>query len=176
MKRKAQQAGSPDWEKDLERLLTSAMAEKACKGLSESAHIAIHIEGIPHLFSRSKGENTLSRVSEADLKMSSQIDVHFWISESALRQIMEKANQPDAGIASIGISIFELLLRGDKKQKITVRVDSGFLTLWSKGYFSVMKAGGPEVASYLARSGFASLGRIKDALKKSANKATSSAK
>jgi hypothetical protein len=42
----------------------------------------------------------------------------------------------------------------------------GFLGLWSKGYFSVLKAGGPEVASYLKRWGFDSLSRIKDVLRK----------
>ncbi len=67
----------------------------------------------------------------------------------------------------MGVAIFETIFTKDEEKKIKFRVDSGFLNLWSKGYFSVLKAGGPEVASYLAKFGFDSLSRVKEVLKRS---------
>ncbi|NUM88534.1 MAG: hypothetical protein HUU37_04945, partial [Bdellovibrionales bacterium] len=67
----------------------------------------------------------------------------------------------EASIPSLGVFIFERIVVADEGRKIRFKVRAGVLSLWSKGYFSVLKAGGPEVASYLARMGFSSLGKIK---------------
>ena len=72
---------------------------------------------------------------------------------------------PETGIATLGVAIFEHIFTKDESRKIKFRVDMGFIGLWSKGYFSVLKAGGPEVASYLARFGFNGLNAIKEVLK-----------
>lgn len=84
-----------------------------------------------------------------------------------MHHLLDLADQPDVGIASFGIAIFERIFAKEEAEKIRFRVDAGFLTLWSKGYFSVLKAGGPEVASYLARFGLNGLSAIKEVLKKS---------
>ncbi len=93
-------------------------------------------------------------------------DIHFWVPLSTLRHILDLSEEPDAGIAKLGIAIFEHMFAGEEGKKITFRVCASFLGLWSHGYFSVLKAGGPEVASYLARFGFNSLARIKELLRK----------
>jgi hypothetical protein len=151
-----------DWESRLERFLTSPLAKKASQGLSDRICIALHVDGERHFFfGREDGKNTLGRVEPEG-----KPDIHFWIGLSTLRHLLALAEDPRSGIATMGIAIFEHIFSKDEAKKIRFRVDSGFLTLWSKGYFSVLKAGGPEVASYLARFGFSGLGAIKEVLRK----------
>lgn len=160
MKKKGNsQNDQKSWEEQFEKFLSSPLASKASQGLSDRICIAIHIDGEAYFFRRKKGENTLSRVAGP------KPDVHFWLHLSTLRHLLAVAEKPDAGIATVGIAIFEHIFSKDEEKKIKFRVDTGFLNLWSKGYFSVLKAGGPEVASYLARFGFDSLSRVKDILK-----------
>ena len=152
-------AGDDDWEARFEKFLASSLAEKASQGLSDRISIAMHVEGKTYFFRRRNGENTLSRVE--DIKP----DVHFWVPLSTLRHLLALAELPGTGIGTMGVAIFERIFVADEAMKVKFRVDTGFLGLWSKGYFSVLKAGGPEVASYLARFGFDSLSRVKDVLK-----------
>ena len=150
----------------LEAFLHSPTALRASSGLSDRILVALHVDGEDFFFRRKKGENTLSRVTEG------KPDVHFWLHEGTLRHILALAELPSTGIATIGVAIFEHIFTKDEERKIKFRVDTGFLALWAKGYFSVLKAGGPEVASYLARSGFTGLSAIKEVLKKTMSKGT----
>jgi hypothetical protein len=143
----------------MEEFFAGALAEKAANHLSERAVIALHVDGHHFLFRRKKGKNTLT-VGEGEA------DVHFWLPVGALRHLLALAELPGTGIGTMGVAVIEHLFHSDEKRKIRFRVDTGFLGLWSKGYFSVLKAGGPEVASYLGRWGFDSLSRIKDVLRK----------
>lgn len=159
-KRKAPGEKGDNWEERFEEFLSSPLALKASQGLSDRICIALHVEGEAYFFRRKAGENTLSRVDDA------QPDVHFWVPLSTLRHLLSIAELPGTGIGTMGVAIFEQIFAKDETKKIKFRVDSGFLNLWSKGYFSVLKAGGPEVASYLAKFGFDSLSRVKEVLKK----------
>jgi|GEM_PF-1028108 len=159
-KKKAPDEKAENWEVRFENFLSSPLATKASQGLSDRICIALHVEGEAYFFRRKKGENTLSRVDDA------QPDVHFWVPLTTLRHLLSIAELPGTGIGTMGVSIFEHIFAQDESKKIKFRVDSGFLNLWSKGYFSVLKAGGPEVASYLAKFGFDSLSRVKEVLKK----------
>ncbi len=150
-----------DWEERLKRFLASPLAVRASAGLSDRISIALHVDEEHFFFRRSKGVSTLSRVEEA------KPDVHFWIPSNAMRHILSLAESPDTSIGVMGVTIFEHIFSRDDAKRIKFRVDTGFLGLWSKGYFSVLKAGGPEVASYLARFGFHGLNAIKEVLKKS---------
>lgn len=158
-KAKAEPANADDWEARFEKFLTSPLAVKASQGLSDRISIAMHVDGDTYFFRRKKGENTLTRVEDV------KPDVHFWVPLSTLRHLLALAELPGTGIGTMGVAIFERIFTGDESLKVKFRVDTGFLGLWSKGYFSVLKAGGPEVASYLARFGFDSLSRVKDVLK-----------
>jgi hypothetical protein len=164
-KRKSATGGKTDDRPDpgaerLERFLSAPLAERASQGLSDRISIALHVDGEDFFFGRENGKNTLGRVETR------KPDVHFWVHLSTLRHLLALAESPETGIATIGIAIFEHVFTKDESRKIKFRVDAGFLGLWGKGYFSVLKAGGPEVASYLARFGFHGLGAIKEVLKK----------
>jgi hypothetical protein len=139
----------------LSRFLSLSLVEKAGQGLSDRICVAVHVEEQDFFFGRQKGRFTLSRVGVQ------KPDIHFWVRSSALRQVLEIADHPRTGLASLGVVIFEHIFAKEEAQKIRFRVDTGFLGLWSKGYFSVLKAGGPEVASYLARFGYDGISAIK---------------
>ncbi len=156
--KKTTETGS--WEQELINFFGGPLAEKAGAFLSERALIAIHVEERHFLFRRKKGKNV---ISEGE---SSEADVHFWFPLSTLRYLLELGLLPGTGMGTMGIAVIEHLFNVEEARKIKFRVNMGFLGLWSKGYFSVLKAGGPEVASYLKRWGFDSLSRIKDVLRK----------
>ena len=119
----------------------------------------MHLEEQDFFFSRKNGQNALSREEEIPP------DIHFWVREGTMRHLLGLAQDSQTGVGTMGIAIFEHIFTKDEERKIRFRVDAGFLGLWSKGYFSVLKAGGPEVASYLARFGYQGLNAIKEVLK-----------
>ncbi|MCB0331723.1 MAG: hypothetical protein KDD70_18765 [Bdellovibrionales bacterium] len=153
---KGEEAG---FEQRLNAFLSSPLASKASRGMSDRISIALHLENETFFFHKKKGINTLSRVEE------SRPDVHFWVPKNTARHLLALGELPGTGIGTIGVAIFERIFTADESIKIKFRVDAGFLSLWGKGYFSVLKAGGPEVASYLARFGFDSLSRVREVLK-----------
>ena len=157
-RKKTTETGS--WEQELKDFFVGPLAEKAGSLLSERALIAIHVEERHFLFSRKKGENTISEGESAEA------DVHFWVPLSTMRHLVSLAALPGTGMGTMGIAVIEHLFNVEEARKIKFKVATGFLGLWAKGYFSVLKAGGPEVASYLKRWGFDSLSRIKDVLRK----------
>lgn len=157
-KPKKARAEKQGWQDPLEEFFRSDLAEKAASSLGERASIALHVEGDTFHYQRKKGKNVLVKAKPA------APDVEFWIPASAMRHLLAMAQLPDTSLATMGIAVFEHLFSGDEARKIKFRVHTGFLGLWSKGYFSVLKAGGPEVASYLGRWGFNSLARIKTIL------------
>lgn len=140
--------------------MASPLAEKAGSFLSENARIGLHVEGAQLLYERKNGKNTLTETS------AEEAELQFWVPLASLQQLLERAQAPEAGMGSLGVAVFEHIFHGDPQKKIRFQVKAGFLGLWAQGYFSVLKAGGPEVASYLAQWGFDSLSRIKDVLRK----------
>jgi hypothetical protein len=157
--KKKRKAGEGMITESLEAFLASPLANRAGQGLSSGALVALHVDGEDFYFRRKNGVNTLGRVEVG------KPDIHFWLRLAGLRYILELAELPSAGIASLGVAIFEQIFTKDEERKIKFRLDCGFFALWAKGYFSVLKAGGPEVASYLARSGFDGLSAIKKMIK-----------
>jgi hypothetical protein len=157
---KRKKAGTqPTWQADLADFFAAPLAEKAGSYLSERTRIAIHIDGESFLYSRVDGRNVITASDKPDA------DVHFWVMPSAMRHLLGLGCLPGTGLGTLGVAVLEHLFASDPERKIKFRVDAGFLNLWSKGYFSVLKAGGPEVASYVAQKGFNSVARIKEVLK-----------
>lgn len=144
----------------LNHFFQSPLAERAAKGLSDTVCIALTIEEETFYFVRKNGQNALVRQEPT------RPDVQFWLSQNAMRQIFQRADDPQASLASVGLAIFEGIFSKTPEDKIRFRVNASFLSLFRKGYFSVLKAGGPEVASYLTRWGF-SLTKIKEVLRNS---------
>ncbi|MGZ3712329.1 MAG: hypothetical protein ACXVBE_11265 [Bdellovibrionota bacterium] len=152
---------SPDWEAQLNEFFQSTLADKAGSYLSERATIALHVQDETFLYRRKKDVNVIEKVSSAKV----EADVRFWVPPSALRHLLTLSDLPGTGLGTMGVAMLEHLFSSDPEKKIKFRVDTGFLGLWAKGYFSVLKAGGPEVASYVAQKGFNSVTRIKEVLK-----------
>ncbi len=129
--------------------------------MADGCAIHIHVDSDCYLFERRKNQNHWK------LGKTTHPDFEFWVPQSTMRHLVELAQKPETGIAAFGIAVFERILRGAKEEKIHFRVYLGLLSIWSKGYFSILKLGGPEVASYLAQWGFHSVGKIKEVLKNS---------
>ncbi|MCO5143761.1 MAG: hypothetical protein M9962_11785 [Oligoflexia bacterium] len=144
---------------ELEEFFSSKIAINAASGLSGRAIIEIHLDDQVVFFQKVAGKNQLHE------KIRDTPDLVFWINKGAMQKILACAKKKDVSIAKMGICVFEQIFSRDESSKIYFRVDAGFLALWTKGYFSVLKLGGPEVAAYIAGKGFGSLGKIKDALK-----------
>lgn len=152
-------ADDSSWEKTLFEFFTAPLAEKAGSFLSERARIALHVDKThTFLFQRRGGRNVMEKVTDP------KADVHFWVPLCTMRHLMEVGALPGSGIGTMGVAVIEHLFSTDPEKKIRFRVDTTFVVLWAKGYFSVLKAGGPEVASYLARWGYDSVARLKDLL------------
>lgn len=148
------------WESQLEEFFTSPLAEKAGAFLSEKARIALHIDAHhTYLFQRAQGRNRMKIIADP------QADVHFHVPLNTMRYLLDLGAQKDSGIGTMGVAVIEHLFHSDPEKRIRFRVDTGFLQLVARGYFSVLKAGGPEVTSYLAQWGYGSLARLKDLLK-----------
>ncbi|RZA01925.1 MAG: hypothetical protein EOP11_17110 [Proteobacteria bacterium] len=86
-----------------------------------------------------------------------------------MRYLLDLGAKEESGIGTMGAAVVEHLFHGDEETKIRFRVDASFFRLWAYGYFSVLKAGGPEVASFLSKWGYGSLARLKDLLKQVRN-------
>lgn len=139
----------------LKKFFASDLALRAAAGIGSRAEVELISDGAHYTFTRSGTTNKIRK------QKAKSPDVVFWVPEETLRQILNKAEESNASIPTLGIFIFERIVTAEEERKIRFKVRAGVLSLWTKGYFSVLKAGGPEVASYLARMGFNSLGKIK---------------
>jgi hypothetical protein len=148
------------WKDSLTEFFSGKLAESAGSVLSEGASILLHVEEETFHFVRQKERNLLKRGSTPDPEF------EFWIPEKTLRHLLDLAKLPETGIASLGISSLEKILRGPAEERIRFKVWAGILRIWARGYFSVLKQGGPEVASYLADWGFTNVSKLKKVLRK----------
>lgn len=147
--------------KILEKFFESPLVEKAGSVLGEGAEIRFHVGDETFYFHRVKNQ------SHWAVGQGEDPDFEFWVNEYALRQLVKRVQEADSGYAKLGIEILERIVRGEPKDRIRFKVHAGILSIWVKGYFSVLKLGGPEVASYLAQLGFTSFQTIKEVLKNS---------
>lgn len=146
---------------EVKDFLEGPLANKAAAGLSSSVSISLKIEEEEFSFFRENGKNRICKGTTEE-----KVDVHFQLSNQAMRRILDRAAVPDTGIAVLGLQIFEGILSQDEQARIRFEINASFLSLWSKGYFSVLKTGGPEVAKYLANKGLSSISSIKKLLHK----------
>ncbi len=147
--------------KILEKFFQSTLVEKAGSVLGDGAEIRFHVGDETFYFRRAKNQSQWTK------GQGENPDFEFWVTEYALRQLVKELEDPNSGYAKLGIEILERIVRGEPRDRIRFKVHAGVLSIWSKGYFSVLKLGGPEVASYLAQLGFTSFQTIKEVLKNS---------
>lgn len=75
-------------------------------------------------------------------------------------------DDPAEDIGPIGVNIAKLIVSTDANRRVSIQFKAGFFSLFQKGYFGVITAGGSQFASYLASRGLSGMGAIKAALKK----------
>jgi hypothetical protein len=136
------------------------VAEKAASPLAKSAEIEFRA-GDPEnpeifTFHRQDGKNGVRPGPASDPQ------VVFTMTPQAAETIL---SDPASEIGAIGIGILKLVVSADPSRRVSVKLKAGFLTLWNKGYFGVITAGGAPFASFLASKGLSGLNAIKEALK-----------
>lgn len=145
---------------ELEVFFSSELASSAAARLKEDACIALYVGEELYYFVRKQGKNALIRRKPRDP------DLSFWIPVSTMRHLVELHLLPGTGLASMGVAVFESLVSSDAERKVRCKVHTSFFALFSRGYFSVLQAGGPEVASYMAKLGLGGIAQIKAILQK----------
>ncbi len=147
-------------EQELKAFFTGPLADAAAQGLKSEACIGLRIDGEAYFFVRRGKKNQLLRRAPVDPQ------VEFKIPADSMRYFLDLHALPATSLSVLGLAILQSMLSQDPQRKVTVKVKSSWLTLFSLGYFSVLKAGGPEVASYMAKKGFGSIMQIKAFLQK----------
>lgn len=137
------------------------VAEKAAAPLAASAEIEFQAgdPASPEVFTfhRQGGKNGVRPGPAAEPQ------VVFRLTAQAAEAILADSSTE---IGAVGIGILKLIVSADPSRKISVSLKAGFLTLWNKGYFGVITAGGAPFASFLASKGLSGISAIKDALKR----------
>lgn len=136
------------------------VARKAAAPLSDGIEIEIQIEQELLTFTRTAGSNQVRAGGGLNPQLS------FTLTPGAAETIL---SDPAEEIGAIGVSIARLIFSQDADKKVSLKFRAGFLSLWNKGYFGVLKAGGTEFSSYLASRGLNGLSAIKAALSKIRN-------
>lgn len=146
------------WLERFEEYFRRPVAEKAAGSLANGVLIGFTIPGeTAFTFTRIDGKNS---VKAGD---SGQVEVRFILTPAAAESIL---SAPSEQIDEIGVGILKLIASSDRAMKVSVKVEAGFLTLFTKGYFGVIKTGGSVLASYLASKGLGGVGAIKAALQR----------
>jgi hypothetical protein len=139
------------------------VAETAAKSLADGAEIQIHIRESSgeiqetFTFTREGKKNKVITGPAASPQLS------FFMTPSAAEQVL---SDPSEDIGAIGVGILKLIVSTDANKKVSVKFHAGFLTLFNKGYFGVLTAGGSQFAAFLAARGLNGMGAIKAALGK----------
>jgi hypothetical protein len=108
-------------------------------------------------FTKSGGKNVLNPDPAADPQ------ILFTMTPRAAETVLSDSA---TDIGHLGVGILKLIVSADANHRISIKLKTGFLTLFSKGYFGVVAAGGAQFASFLASRGLSGMSAIKDALKK----------
>ena len=133
------------------------VAENAAKSLGNGAEIEFRIGAAEiFTFTRQAGRNAVRAGAAGDPQ------VVFALSATAAEEILADSSED---IGQIGVQIAKLIVSPDANRRVSVKLKTGFLTLWNKGYFGVIAAGGGPFAAFLASKGLNGLGAIKDTLK-----------
>lgn len=147
-------------EQELSLFFQSELARRASQGMRDGAVVEIVVDGTPYFFSKKNGLGRVLKRKPGDP------EVTFWVPLTTLKQVLALAGLPGTSMATLGIFLFDSIMTHDESRKIKFKVRASVLSLWLKGYFSVLKAGGPEVASYLAKIGLNGIGQIKEMVQK----------
>jgi hypothetical protein len=147
-------------EQDIKSFFTSPLATTAAQGLKAEACVHLTIEGESYFFVRKAKKNQLLRRAPVTPQ------IEFTIPADSMRYFIDLEALPGSSLSVLGLAILQALLADDPKRKVLFRAKASWLTLFALGYFSVLKAGGPEVASYMAKKGFGGMLQLRSLLQK----------
>ncbi len=133
------------------------VAEKAASTLANGIQIELSVAGETFTFTRKGGKNQLLNGSAADPELI------FTMTPGAADEILAETSEE---IGTVGVKILKLVISSDANRRVAVKFKAGFLKLWSKGYFGVLKSGGSQFAAQLSALGLSGMDAIKAALGK----------
>src|SRR6185437_4849778 len=138
------------------RYFSREVAERAARSLSDGAQMEIRvIDQETFTFTRQGGKNVIIPGPARSPEIIFEFDAEI------ARKILD---DPTEDIGEIGIHLIKLLTSSQGGAKMNI--EAGFLSLFSRGYFGILKVGGSAFASHLASHGLSGMGAIKTALKK----------
>lgn len=138
-------------------------AQKAARSIGDGAEIELRIVNSDNTvletftFTKDQGKNQIRPHPAKDPQLL------FTLTPQAAESILA---DPAEDVGSIGIHIAKFIISPDTNKRVTVKFKAGFFTLFSKGYFGVLSAGGSGFAGFLASCGLNGMGAIKSVLKK----------
>jgi hypothetical protein len=138
------------------RFFDREVAQKAAKSMSNGAEIQFHVGDEVFTFTRVAGKNAVVPSS------AKKPQIIFTLSPKAAEGILDYSSED---IGEIGIHIAKMVVSKDPDTRVAVQFKSGFLGLFTQGYFGVLTAGGAGLASFLASHGLNGISGIKRLLK-----------
>lgn len=142
----------------LRAIFDREVCQKATKPLRDGVKIAIYVgEDGPLTLSHQGGRTGIFRTAPTSP------DMTFIIPPRAIEDL-EAIQTEDIG--EIGVAIIKQMMSDDETRKIKAKVHIGTFDLLRNGYLGIIPLGGTTVMKYLGTKGFASIGKIKDAISK----------
>jgi hypothetical protein len=146
----------PNLQSRVETYFTRPAAQEGTQSLSDGAQIEIKIDQATFTLTRAQKKNQIS------LGAASSPQLRFELTPKAATELLD---DPSDDLGEIGVKMLKLVASPDPERKIHLKIEAGFLTLFTKGYFGILKAGGGPLANYLASRGLGGMNAIKAAFK-----------
>lgn len=157
---------SPDYLESFRAYFSRPIAQEAARPLSNGIEIELRIfesSGTAEsdyqvmFFTKESGKNTVNAGPAREPQ------VVFTLTRAAADAVLADSGQD---IGTIGIGIAKLIVSTDPGKKVSVSLRTGFMNLFSKGYFGVIAAGGAHFAAYLASKGLTGMSALKETIHK----------
>jgi len=138
--------------KEFENYFLKPVALKAAAPLKKGAVIGFQIDSEVYLFSKDKEK--LSPIEDSTDNNIKNSHLYFTFTQDIATEIL---NFQKEDIGEIGIFLVKLIL--DKK--LSIKFNSGFITLFRYGYFGIVTLGGKPFAQFIAQYGFSGIQSFK---------------
>ena len=144
------------------------VAHRAAKSIADGAEIefSVCLSADPKVQTPAIEAFTFTRVEGRNLiraAPSSSAQILFKMTPQAAEAIL---NDPTEEIGQIGVNIAKLMISPDANRRIGMKLQVGFMSLFSKGYLGVLTTGGSEFGSFLASRGQNGLRAVQSLLRK----------
>ena len=141
----------------------SDVSARAAKSLGDGAEIEFHVTESDKVIVETF---TFTRSQKANLIKAGPADHPQMIFKMTPLAADEILADTTSDIGKIGVNILKLMVSTDANKRVSFQIKAGFTTLFSKGYFGVITAGGSAFSAFLATKGLNGMGAIKTVLGK----------